>query len=39
MHMHIIVGFNVYIIVDFVKRGVLTFVGEIQRYKNDRYCH
>ena len=39
MHMHIIVGFNVYIIVDLMKRGVLTFVGEIQHYRNDRCCY
>ena len=29
-------GFNAYIIVDLVKRGVLTLVGEIRRYRNDR---
>ena len=28
---------NVYIIVDLVKRDVLTLVGEIRRYRNDRY--
>ena len=28
--------FNVYIIVDLVKRGVLSPVGEIRRYRNDR---
>lgn len=39
MHMQIIVGFNVCIIVDFVKRGVFIFVGELQRYRNDRYCY
>ena len=27
-----ILGFNVYIIVDLVKRRVLTLVGEIRRY-------
>ena len=30
-------GFNVCIIVDLVKRGVLTLVGEIRRYRSDRY--
>ena len=28
-------GIHVYIIVDLVKRGVLTFVGAIRRYGND----
>ena len=32
-------GFIVYIIVDFVKRGVLTLVGEVRRYRNDRYYY
>ena len=34
-------GFNVYIIVDFLKRGVLTLVGEVRLYRNDRcyYYH
>ena len=27
---------NVYILVDLVIRGVLTLVGEIERYRNDR---
>ena len=27
------------IFVDLVKRGVLTFVGEIRCHKNDRYYH
>ena len=26
-----------HIIVDLVKRGVLTLIGEIRRYRNDRY--
>jgi len=30
-------GFNVYIIVDFVKCGVQTLISEIRRYRNDRY--
>ena len=33
----IIWGFNVYIIIDLVERRVLTLVGEIWRYRNDRY--
>ena len=33
----IIWGFNVYIIIDLVERRVLTLVGEIRRYRNDRY--
>ena len=34
-------GFNVYITVDLVKHGVLTHVGEVRRYRNDRcyYYH
>ena len=28
-------GFKVYIIVDPVKHGVLTFVGEMQHYRNN----
>ena len=28
-----------YIIVDFVKRSVLTIVDEIWRYRNDRYYY
>ena len=32
-------GFNVYIIVGLVKRGVFTLVGEILRYRNDRYYY
>ena len=37
----IFLGFSVYIFVDLVKRGVLIFVSEICRYKNDHdwyYC-
>ena len=29
--------FNVYIIPDLVKRGMLTLVGETRRYRNDPY--
>ena len=32
-------GFNVYISVDLVKRGALSLVGKIWRYRNDRYYH
>ena len=32
-------GFNVYIIVDLVKCGVLTLVGEIWCYRNDLYYY
>ena len=32
-------GANVYIIVDLVKCGVLTFVSEIQYYKNKGCCY
>ena len=32
-------GYNVHITVDLVKRGVLTLVGEIRRYRNDRYYY
>ena len=32
-------GFNVYIIVGFVKRCVFTLVGEILRSRNDRYYY
>ena len=28
-----------YIIVDLIRRSVLTRVGEIQRYRNDRCCY
>ena len=31
--------FNVYIIVDLVKRGVLSLVGEIRSYRNNRYYY
>ena len=31
--------FNTYITVDLVKRGMLTLVGEIRRYGNDRYYY
>ena len=31
--------FNVYIIADFVKCGVLTLVGEIRHCRNDRYSY
>ena len=30
-------GFNIYIFVDVVKRGVCTITDEIRRYRNDRY--
>ena len=30
-------SFSAYIFVDLVKRGVLTLVGEIRRYRNDCY--
>ena len=33
---HCLWGFNAYIIVDLVKRGVLTLVSEIWRYRNNR---
>ena len=32
-----IMNINVHIIVDIVKRGVLTLVSEIRRYRNERY--
>ena len=32
-------GFNVHIIIDLVKRGVLTLVSEIRRYRNDYYYY
>ena len=32
-------GFDVNIIVDLVKRGVLILVSEIRRYRNDRYYY
>ena len=32
-------GFNVHVIVDLVKRGVLTLLGDIRRYRNDRYYY
>ena len=35
--MFIFRGFDMYIFVDFVKCGVQTRVGEIRRYRNDRY--
>ena len=31
--------FVVAVVVDLVKRGVLTLVGEIQHYRNDRYYY
>ena len=31
--------FDTYIIVDLVKRGMLKLVGEIRRYRNDRYYY
>ena len=35
----IFAGFNVYVFVDLVNYVVLTLVGEIRRYKNDRYYY
>ena len=29
----------IYVFVDLVKRGVLTLLGEIQRYRNDCCCY
>ena len=31
--------FYEHVFVDLVTRGVLTLVGEIRRYRNDRYYH
>ena len=31
--------FVVAVVVDLVKRGALTLVGEIQHYRNDRYYY
>ena len=31
--------FYVYLFVDLLKRGVLPLVGEIGRYRNDRYYY
>ena len=35
----IFLRFYVYLFVDLVKRGVLTFIGQIRQYRNDYYYY